>query len=109
MAYEKHTWETGEVITAEKLNNIETAVKALDDSSNSKYDLEIATTVGDSLVHQVHGESIETLFAKLRNGVFPRILIKVSEPTESGIQNGLIIIDNISWLYNEEVGEYSMT
>ena len=23
MAYEKHTWETGEVITAEKLNNLE--------------------------------------------------------------------------------------
>lgn len=26
MAYEKHTWETGEVITAEKLNNIEDGV-----------------------------------------------------------------------------------
>lgn len=26
MAYEKHTWETGETITAEKLNNIEDGV-----------------------------------------------------------------------------------
>ncbi len=26
MAYEKHTWETGEVITAEKLNNIEDGI-----------------------------------------------------------------------------------
>lgn len=26
MSYEKHTWETGEVITAEKLNNIEDGI-----------------------------------------------------------------------------------
>lgn len=26
MAYKKHTWETGEVITAEKLNHIEEGV-----------------------------------------------------------------------------------
>lgn len=26
MSYEKHTWETGEVITAEKLNNIENGI-----------------------------------------------------------------------------------
>lgn len=26
MAYEKHTWETGETITAEKLNNLEDGV-----------------------------------------------------------------------------------
>ena len=26
MAYEKHTWETGEVITAEKLNNLENGI-----------------------------------------------------------------------------------
>lgn len=27
MAYEKHTWETGKVITAEKLNNIENGIR----------------------------------------------------------------------------------
>lgn len=27
MAYEKHTWETGEVITAEKLNHIEEGIR----------------------------------------------------------------------------------
>lgn len=28
MAYDKHTWETGEVITAEKLNNMENGIEA---------------------------------------------------------------------------------
>ena len=32
MSYTKTTWETGDVITAEKLNNIENELEALDDS-----------------------------------------------------------------------------
>ena len=32
MSYIKTTWETGDVITAEKLNNIENELEALDDS-----------------------------------------------------------------------------
>ena len=35
MSYEKHTWETGEVITAEKLNNIEDGVKNIVDKGLS--------------------------------------------------------------------------
>lgn len=31
MSYIKTTWETGDVITAEKLNNIENELEALDD------------------------------------------------------------------------------
>ena len=33
MSYNKHTWETGETITAEKLNNLEDGVANLDSSS----------------------------------------------------------------------------
>ena len=35
MAYEKHTWETGETITAEKLNNLEDGVKNIVDKGLS--------------------------------------------------------------------------
>lgn len=31
MSYEKHTWETGETITAEKLNNIENGIESIND------------------------------------------------------------------------------
>lgn len=31
MSYEKTNWQKGDVITAEKLNNIENALEALDD------------------------------------------------------------------------------
>ena len=35
MSYEKHTWETGETITAEKLNNLEDGVASGGEGSNN--------------------------------------------------------------------------
>ena len=41
MAYEKHTWETGEVITAEKLNNLEGGIESLENNlSDALYEYE---------------------------------------------------------------------
>lgn len=34
MAYEKHTWTTGETITAEKLNHIEEGIEGLYESES---------------------------------------------------------------------------
>lgn len=52
MAYEKHTWQTGETITAEKLNNLEDGV----DSNNS-------SIVNIKLIKAVDGGDISVSWA----------------------------------------------
>ena len=41
MSYEKHTWETGEIITEAKMNNIEDGIDQLKNNSNDEYPLRI--------------------------------------------------------------------
>ena len=62
MAYEKHTWETGETITAEKLNNLEDGV------SGNNSDLFIVTVIQD-------GNNI---------GLADKTIAEISEAWESG-------------------------
>lgn len=67
MAYEKHSWETGEVITAEKLNHVEEGIKELSD-----YDLEVeisASVTNDSTdydITAIKGISFEEIIEKTK-------------------------------------------
>lgn len=61
MAYEKHTWTSGEVITAEKLNNMEDGI-----SSNSVLlidESEETPTEGDVQLNTTFGEIYEAYIA----------------------------------------------
>lgn len=48
MAYDKYTWQTGEVITAEKLNHIEDGIADMEGGGSSGADVTIQFTVDES-------------------------------------------------------------
>lgn len=71
MSYEKHTWETGETITAEKLNHIEDGV------AESEGGVVLITGTSDgSEEGVVLNASYNDLLSFVNNGVIP--IIKIS-------------------------------
>ena len=66
MAYEKQTWETGDTITAAKLNHMEDGI-----ASTDAYDLVLVETVdslSESRTLEGHGLSFAEILAKIENG-----------------------------------------
>lgn len=61
MAYSKHTWQSGEVITDEALNNMENAIAELDAAKNTKQ-AAIADAAGSD-----EKEKINAILAALRS------------------------------------------
>ena len=64
MAYEKHTWETGETITAEKLNNLEDGV-----SGNRVFSVNIN--------ENSEGYILDKTFGEIRNAYELGLVIKL--------------------------------
>ena len=67
MAYEKHTWETGETITAEKLNNLEDGVASAGDGSGDSNEF-IINVSRDSQYNLVIDKTFDEVEAAYNNG-----------------------------------------
>lgn len=85
MPYEKHTWTTGETITASKMNNIEDGIAG---SAGSQWDAVIrlvhtnntADDVPSNLTPSIVSGTFADLIEKLSNGGCPRILVEYYHP-----------------------------
>lgn len=77
MAYTPHEWETGDVITATKLNELEQAVA----EGGSGYDAEVSIYHGQGSADPMVGTIIEGDYATLRsmvdNKLAPNILVRL--------------------------------
>ncbi len=89
MAHVKHNWETGEVISAEKLNNIE----------NSIYVKE-PLIVGRKDVPETGDAQIDKTFGQLRDAVLNGSPIFFGETFESGFTYS--ICNKIEMIHNED-------
>lgn len=63
MAYEKHTWECGEEITAEKLNNIENGIENAGSGGALIVTITDDDQTGDSTMNKTFGEIMDALSA----------------------------------------------
>lgn len=68
MSYEKQTWVTGEVITAEKLNHIEGGVEANDNFKVFTFNV---TESSGTYTVTLEDAQIEDIFACARDGLIP--------------------------------------
>lgn len=66
MAYEKQTWETGEVITAEKLNHIEDGI--MENGSGNNLIILPFTEAGNTIVTTLTYSDITDVYAKYQSG-----------------------------------------
>lgn len=85
MAYEKQTWQTGETITAQKLNHMEDGIFQ---SSSKSNDLVITTTYLDddeSFTISGHGLSIDEIGEKVKNGDDVTMKLVVRNILEGGV------------------------
>jgi len=57
MAYEKHTWVTGETIDQEKLNNIEDGIESVDIALEGKQDASTALQIGTTATTAMAGDT----------------------------------------------------
>lgn len=59
MSYEKHTWETGETITAEKLNNIEDGIASASGGDSRVFYVNIQGRPGSATFDKTFDEMLE--------------------------------------------------
>ena len=92
MSYTKHTWETGEIITADKLNNIENSISKI--SENTIMVINISTQTGR--------------FDKTWQEIFNHINNNGIAFTKTSYDNGAIIINDIVTSITNINGNYSL-
>ena len=88
MAYEKHTWETGEKITAEKLNNLEDGV-----SGNGGILLVTATYDGQNY-------QADKTFSEILEAIQNNLIVKVIYTNQYGLTLHMSL---------QSVGSYNIT
>lgn len=101
MAYEKHTWETGETITAEKLNNLEDGVSG---NNNNTIVLSVVMDHNDSPSPAFTKEEFERALENIDNTTvvlkYNNRFYNLVEKDESQlIFNHIIMNSNANQLY----------
>lgn len=61
MSYEKHTWETGETITAEKLNNLENGVASSGDEGSPIIIVTVTEDSGTYTTNKTYEEALSVI------------------------------------------------
>lgn len=87
MTYTRHTWQTGDVVSVARLNNIEDGVEELSESGGG-YDAVIRLVHADNsgpdstsnLTPSIFEGTFEQLHDKLLNGMYPCILVQYYHP-----------------------------
>ena len=97
MSYEPTTWETGDTITANKLNNMETGIA----DANDMAPLLVTVTVTEedgALYHRTNKtfNEIYTAFSAGRTVTF----VEVTEDTDSGLTTTNCAIVNMAYIEN---------
>lgn len=108
MAYEKNDWQTGDVITAEKLNNIENGVEA---ASPCVVHLEVEGEGGEAVGHldKTAGE----LMNAVTSGIIPTIIVPYGGDAygvctlqradiEAGVYSFILSDDSVYYAENAE-------
>lgn len=88
MSYTPHTWQTGETITAAKLNNIEEGISEAAQSGGGGYDAVIRLTHSNdsgadtpaNLTPSIISGSFSQLYAMLEDTKVPNILVEYYHP-----------------------------
>ena len=62
MSYSSTTWQTGDVVTANKLNNIEQGIVALDTGLNNKAGKTVATTSANGLMSSTDKQHLDAVY-----------------------------------------------
>jgi hypothetical protein len=97
MSYEKHTWETGETITAEKLNNLEDGV-----ASGGGGGIFIVMKTRDSDQNPIFDKS----WREIKNAYDENMLVITKEETDTSSDSAIDItyrigfITDIEWYEN---------
>ena len=103
MSYSPTTWNTGDTITATKLNKIEQGILEASQSSNSSWDAVIRLTHNDTSSNDSHSSltpsivsgTFEDLYAKLSTEGCPCILVEYFHPW--GIQYAAPMAFAVGW------------
>ena len=89
MAYEKQTWATGDVITANKLNHMEDGI------AGGSFDLEFSITGEETPEYSLSGLSVDELYEKITtNHEIPTLKIVSTTESEGSFE---IANTNIYW------------
>ena len=63
MSYSSTTWQTGDIVTADKLNNIEQGITTLDTALNNKAGKTVATTNANGLMSSTDKQHLDAVYA----------------------------------------------
>lgn len=83
MSYTEHTWVNDEVITASKLNNIETGISEAMQSGGGGYDAEISITDADGIEFTIISGNFATLSTLVSQNIAPNILVRIWSTTST--------------------------
>ena len=90
MAYEKTTWQSGDIVTSEKLNNIENGV------ANANNFVVLSLTIDESTGNIPLGKSYNDLMAYYNNNTL--VYIKVEIPvSETQTENVMYVLDKLTY------------
>ena len=97
MSYEKHTWETGEIITAENLNHLENGVLSCGNHKAQRFEIVLSISPTDSTLI-VADRTIEE-FIEYLNGLSSEreACVKIKEPY---LPYNEYVLNNVTPYYN---------
>ena len=107
MSYSKTTWVTGDIVTADKMNNIESGIQSVESkvdnipSSSMNYDLELKVTTGSTFSTWKNGSnlendvvvvsgSIEACEQKALTGRAPAIKLTFNQVTNNAVSTQMV-------------------
>lgn len=105
MSYEKHTWVTGEVITADKLNSIEDGIEVISLGDGIEYIGKYEGTNAEGGTIQTYGDVVtfELTGSGSTEGGGPFVMALT---TFSGPSGGDLFVSSVSGLYDTNEGKF---